>query len=356
MMKHAPIRVLTTPLWAAAVLGAAVASPAGFAQDSGFHTQDSSSHVQDSSSRSSGGQESGQVQMPDRDLDARLADARRRLEEAAQQVAELSAELGADARNRAFIIRERFRRGVIGLQLDPASGPEGARVLDVSPGGPAAEAGVRAGDIVVALNGTPITGRDSARKLVERVRELQPNAKVTLSIKRGAKVEQVQLTTRPAYAFAFTAPFEGPGPAVIRPLPPVPAFPGMPDLQYLRVLSDETAGMELASISPALGWYFGTDKGVLVLRASENDAFGLKDGDVILSIDGREPRNGAHATRILSSYQPGERITLKIMRQKRPLSLNVTLPQPPEQRRPDRRRDRTAPPADELGPDESGTL
>lgn len=50
---------------------------------------------------------------------------------------------------------------------------------------------------------------------------------------------------------------------------------------------------------------------------------------MILSIDGRKPRNGAHATRILGSYQPGERITLRIMRQKKPMSVTITLPNMP---------------------------
>ncbi len=341
-MKRAPVGTCTSPPWAAALLTAALLTAALASRAS--LAQDSSSHAEQSSSRSSAQQETGPLTRG-QDLEAQLAAARRQLEEAARQVAELSAEMGADARDRALTIRERFGRGVIGVQLDPASGPEGARVLDVSPGGPAAEAGVRAGDIIVALNGTAVTGTDSARKLVERVRRLEANAKVTLSLKRGSKTEQVQVTTRPAYAFAFAAPFGGPGPVVVAPVPQMPQMPEMPDLQYLRVLSDETAGMELASLSPALGWYFGTEKGVLVLRASENDAFGLKDGDVILAIDGREPQNGAHATRILRSYAPGERITLKIMRQKRPLSLDVTLPQPHERQRSERRRTLPEPPA-----------
>ena len=44
--------------------------------------------------------------------------------------------------------------------------------------------------------------------------------------------------------------------------------------------------MELATISPQLGSYFGTDKGVLVVRAPTDGALKLEDGDVILAIDG----------------------------------------------------------------------
>ena len=83
--------------------------------------------------------------------------------------------------------------------------------------------------------------------------------------------------------------------------------------------------MELATLTPQLGRYFGTDKGVLVVRAPKD--FKLEDGDVILSIDGREPSSGSHATRILSSYQPGEKIAIKVMRQQKAVNLETTLPE-----------------------------
>jgi PDZ domain-containing secreted protein len=73
-----------------------------------------------------------------------------------------------------------------------------------------------------------------------------------------------------------------------------------------------------------LGRYFGTEKGVLVVRAPKD--FKLEDGDVILAIDGREPSSGSHATRILSSYQSGEKITIKLMRQQKTLNVETTLP------------------------------
>ena len=43
---------------------------------------------------------------------------------------------------------------------------------------------------------------------------------------------------------------------------------------------------------------------------------------MILSIDGRVPENGSHAARILRSYQRGEKIHLKVMRQKKTLELD----------------------------------
>jgi S1-C subfamily serine protease len=52
----------------------------------------------------------------------------------------------------------------------------------------------------------------------------------------------------------------------------------------------------------------------------------LEDGDVILAIDGRQPLNGSHATRILASYQPGEKLSLHIMREHKTLDVQATVP------------------------------
>jgi S1-C subfamily serine protease len=80
------------------------------------------------------------------------------------------------------------------------------------------------------------------------------------------------------------------------------------------------------TLTPQLGRYFGVDKGVLVVRGATDGDFRLEDGDVILSIDGREPTSGSHATRILGSYQPGEKVTIKIMRDHKAMSVETTIP------------------------------
>src|SRR5262249_38241162 len=115
----------------------------------------------------------------------------------------------------------------------------------------------------------------------------------------------------------------------IPPLPPLPPMPphfpeGGPTFGPMFVRGP-LGDMELATLTPQLGRYFGTDKGVLVVRAPRE--FKLEDGDVILSIDGREPLSGSHATRILSSYQPGEKIAIKIMRQQKTVNVETTLPE-----------------------------
>ena len=85
--------------------------------------------------------------------------------------------------------------------------------------------------------------------------------------------------------------------------------------------------IELVSISKQLGEYFGTDKGLLVVSTPEDDEHKLQDGDVILTIGGREPDSPSHAMRILGSYQAGEEVTLEIMRKRKQQSVVIEIPE-----------------------------
>jgi S1-C subfamily serine protease len=145
---------------------------------------------------------------------------------------------------------------------------------------------------------------------------------------RDGKSKELQVTPRASVA-DFMPGFMGPGFNG-------PRGPGGGDLPWQKAELREPGGaveaifegMELADVSPALGQYFGTSQGVLVIRVPREGAFlKLQDGDVIQSIDGRVPENSSHATRILRSYQPGEKIHLKVMRQKKSLELEATLPE-----------------------------
>ena len=245
-------------------------------------------------------------------IEAQLAAAQKELERAAHQVAELSAQA-----NRPFIRHFSTYDGsvgrvIVGLQLDPRSGKEGgARVLEVSPGGPAAEAGIRAGDLIVNVNGQDVTGANASRRVVKIIREVKPDTKLAVRVLRDGAERPFSVTPREGPEIVtFTGPFgEIPAP----PMPP--AF----------MVEGPLSNMELATLTPRLGKYFGTEKGVLVIRAPGEGQLKLEDGDVILAIDGREPTSGSHATRILSSYQPGEKINLKIVRERKTVELQATI-------------------------------
>jgi S1-C subfamily serine protease len=103
-----------------------------------------------------------------------------------------------------------------------------------------------------------------------------------------------------------------------------------PSLPMTGPASRSAAGtMELITLTPRLGSYFGTDRGVLVARAPAKGMLKLQDGDVILSIGGRIPASGSQAIRILTSYDPGEKISMIILREHHRMKLTTTMPPPP---------------------------
>jgi len=73
-------------------------------------------------------------------------------------------------------------------------------------------------------------------------------------------------------------------------------------------------GLSLRTLSPELGEYFSSDRGVLVLEVHEDSELGLQPGDVILSIDGREVEDEGDVIRILRSYEEGEPVDFLVKR------------------------------------------
>ena len=212
---------------------------------------------------------------------------------------------------------------LIGMQLKDASGEKGARVREVSPGGPAELAGVRGGDVIVAVNGTNVSGQELAARVIELLHDVRPGEKVALKVSRDGKTRDLTVTARPdrnAYFIARQWPD-------LPPLPQVRALSGWGGGPML--IGGPVADMELARLTPGLGRYFGTDTGVLVVRAPPDGALGLQDGDVILSIGGREPIDSSHVIRILGSYDPGEKIRLEVLRLHRKISVATTVPAEP---------------------------
>ena len=261
-------------------------------------------------------------------VEQRLQDAQRRLEDAAREIAELSGEAAGPHAFRQF---EYFvpgpRRAMLGVNLggvEPNGG--GVRIESVSPGGPAAEAGVKAGDIIVAIEAKPVT---TGRELVRAMEAIEPGEKVQLGLKRDGKPVNLAVEARELDR-AFIA-----GTPALPAVRPLPALPALPPVMHefegdMHWLLGGWSDAELVTLTPDLGRYFGADKGVLVARAPGEASFGLKDGDVIVSIGGREPQSGTHAMRILRSYQPGESVELRILRDRRAQTLSAKVPEHPK--------------------------
>lgn len=273
-------------------------------------------------------------------LERRLQDAQRRLEDAAREIAELSGEAAGAGAHREFeVLLPGRRRAMLGVNLGGTeSNGGGVRVEGVSPGGPAAEAGVEAGDVIVALEAKPVA---TGRELVKVMETIEPGQKVALEIRRAGKPVRLVVEARPLDP-VFFAGGSVPGLPAIRAFPVMPPMHGMALADDLHWLLEDWGDAELVSLTPGLGRYFGTDKGVLVARAPEDSTLGLQDGDVIVAIGGREPQNGRHAMRILRSYQPGEAVELRILRDRRAQALKARVPKSAQR---DVLRRRVVPPA-----------
>ena len=261
---------------------------------------------------------------------AKLDEARARIDKAAREVSELSMKLGAHERNEFFFSTTNDggpRRAMLGVQIDDVK--DGARVISVSPGGPAEQAGLRTGDVITSLDGkTVLSSETPGRVVTERMRDIKPDQKVKVVVLREGKSRDLVVVARP---IAVENQFFRAGPGVVGPMSAMPGMPGMPMTQQFHgFFQGEFGGMELASLTQKLGAYFGTSDGVLVVQAPDNAAFKLEDGDVIQSIDGRKPDDGAHAMRILRSYRGGEKLSVNVLRQRKPVTLAITMPDRPE--------------------------
>jgi len=73
----------------------------------------------------------------------------------------------------------------------PGSEPAGLYVTSVTPGGPAQAAGVRAGDVITEIAGSPAT---SAEQLLTTTLENRPGDTVQLTYERQGAKHQAEVT------------------------------------------------------------------------------------------------------------------------------------------------------------------
>jgi serine protease Do len=91
-------------------------------------------------------------------------------------------------------------RGWIGVQIQPVTAEladslgtktaRGALVADPQSGSPAQKAGIRAGDVIISVNGDPV---DDARALARRIGSLAPGTSVRLGVIRNGREDTVTL-------------------------------------------------------------------------------------------------------------------------------------------------------------------
>jgi serine protease Do/serine protease DegQ len=81
------------------------------------------------------------------------------------------------------------RRGRLGIAMSNATGVDGAQIAEVEPNSPAAAAGLRKGDVVVALNGHPVRG---SAELRARLGVVPVGETVELKVQRGKETQIIK--------------------------------------------------------------------------------------------------------------------------------------------------------------------
>jgi S1-C subfamily serine protease len=212
------------------------------------------------------------------------------------------------------------RRARLGVTVDlQSTDSTGALIEAVTPGGPAAKAGIKSGDVITRIDGKSLAGPEAGSRLVEIASQLKPEQTVSLEYQRGGTRHTASVVTGDEPIMVFSGP-EG------------QMRWNVPDVQFERMprgfafnsgpgdftfaFGEALMNLQLAPLNPELGQYFGTSEGVLVINVPKESALGLKPGDVVLTIDGRKVTGVSSLFRILRSYEPEDSFKMDIMRNK----------------------------------------
>lgn len=232
------------------------------------------------------------------------------------------------------------RRARLGLKVNLRARETdsiGAYVDAVTPNGPAANAGIRSGDIITRVDAKSVlTGESSSRddreslpglRLIELAATLQPNDTIPVEFRRGKTRRTVTVVTGDEPTILFrgqpgTGSFDFRYPAGSR-MAPAPGEDLFVEGPFLY--GSPLAHLELAPLNQDLGQYFGTTTGILVISVPKDSELGLKGGDVVLAVDGRKPESPSHLLRILRSYQDSESFKVEVLRNRKRVAVEGRL-------------------------------
>jgi serine protease Do len=216
------------------------------------------------------------------------------------------------------------------------SSVRGVIVDDVEPDSPAAKAGVKEQDVITQYDGQAVEGTVQFRRLV---RETPPGRTITLAISRGGSTQNisVELGDRSAYfekkmkgkmrdfgeAYSFSAPNFN------------VEMPEMPDIIDART---PILGINAEDLTGQLGSYFGApnDAGILVREVRPGtpaEKAGLKAGDVIVKLEGKQVRTLAELRSQLRDKSDQASVNMGVLRKGSQVTITVPIekPRPTEQ-------------------------
>jgi len=208
-----------------------------------------------------------------------------------------------------------IERGYLGVQIsnlldeyrEPLGLPddqEGAYIAEVTPGAPAEQAGLRADDIVVAVNGESI---ESSTELTRRVGQARPGETLRLEIIREGRRQTVNVRagTRPSdINAAALAQDEDPG-----------VNPGRPTAPAGEVVE----GMTLAPLNEQLRSRYSIAenvRGLVITGATETSRAGragVQPGFVIMNANGRPVATVAELQAVIEQARAANRASVLLL-------------------------------------------
>ena len=213
------------------------------------------------------------------------------------------------------IIREGHPvRGSIGVTWVPNQKPEALKAMgfdhgvilsDVHKGGPADRAGVKADDILLALNDKPIKDGDD---LMARVADMPVGTPALLSVDRDGKKMDFKLAVEDRMkVFADD-------PRVVGQL----EQPMMPEATKGEVSHLVKFGLQLRALSDDEKGQTPDKRGVMVTRVEPGsfaaDVIGVMDKDIITAVN-RTPVNSIEdVKKVQTTLKPGDPVALKVVR------------------------------------------
>jgi serine protease Do len=112
-------------------------------------------------------------------------------------------------------------------------------------------------------------------------------------------------------------------------MPAMPSMPTMPDLpRVFTTWSSSMLGIEAEGLNEQLGEYFGVKEGVLVRSVAKGSAAekaGIKAGDVLVKVDQTKVTSPSEVTSAVHAARPRNTFSVDIIRDRHPLTLNVTM-------------------------------
>lgn len=196
----------------------------------------------------------------------------------------------------------------LGVRLNSTA--DGVSIVDVLPESPAAQAELQIDDLITGVNGTDVS---SARDVVELIRELAPGDLVSLDITRDGETLTVEATLGTLSQFTPNVRGERFG------------FPLMPTNGRLGVAFEPLT----AELSAELN--LDITEGALIREVATGSAAetaGLQVDDVVTAVND-EPVDAERTLRDrLIAYEPGDTVTLTLLRAGESLDISVTLTQP----------------------------